>query len=87
MAELTGSKENIHAIVVNRIRSDTQLNMAQMEEMLGETPLVAITPMPELVFTATRMKTTAIATRPDSLTAQQFTKLATTLLDFEKQKK
>lgn len=87
LAELTGSKENIHAIVVNRIRSDTQLNMARMEEMLGETPLVAITPMPELVFTATRMKTTAIATRPDSLTTQQFTKLATTLLDFEKQKK
>jgi len=87
LADLTGSKQNIHAIVVNRIRSDTQLNMTQMEELLGQTPLIAITPAPELLYSATRMKTTAITTRPDSLTAQQFTKLATAMLDFEKQKK
>ncbi|MCX6038848.1 MAG: response regulator [Chloroflexi bacterium] len=87
LADLTGSKQNIHAIVVNRIRSDTQLNMTQMEELLGQAPLIAITPAPELLYSATRMKTTAITTRPDSLTAQQFTKLATAMLDFEKQKK
>jgi len=87
LADLTGSKQNIHAIVVNRIRSDTQLNMTQMEELLSQTPLIAITPAPELLYSATRMKTTAITTRPDSLTAQQFTKLATAMLDFEKQKK
>ena len=87
LADLTGCKQNIHAIVVNRIRSDTQLNMTQMEELLGQAPLIAITPAPELLYSATRMKTTAITTRPDSLTAQQFTKLATAMLDFEKQKK
>ncbi|MDP2993600.1 MAG: hypothetical protein Q8N46_00595, partial [Anaerolineales bacterium] len=87
LADLTGCKQNIHAIVVNRIRSDTQLNMTQIEELLGQTPLIAITPAPELLYSATRMKTTAITTRPDSLTAQQFTKLATAMLDFEKQKK
>jgi CheY-like chemotaxis protein len=86
LADLTGSKENIQAIVVNRIRSDTQLNMAQMEELLGQVPLIAITPAPELHYSATRMKTTAISTRPDSLTAQQYTKLAETMLEFEKQK-
>jgi nitrogenase subunit NifH len=31
------------------------------------------------------MKTTAISTRPDSLTAQQYTKLAEAILEFEKQ--
>jgi len=87
LADLTGSKQNIHAIVVNRIRSDTQLNMTQMEELLGQTPLIAITPAPELFYSATGMKTTAITTRPDSLTTQQFTKLAAAMLDFEKQKK
>jgi hypothetical protein len=32
------------------------------------------------------MKTLAIVSRPDSLTAQQFAKLAATVLDFEKKK-
>jgi hypothetical protein len=73
-------------VVVNRIRSDTQLTMSQMEEQLGQSPVVAITPAPELIYMATRMKTTAIASRSDSLTAQQFTKLAAFVLDFEKKK-
>jgi DNA-binding response OmpR family regulator/CO dehydrogenase nickel-insertion accessory protein CooC1 len=86
LADLTGSRQNIHAIVVNRTRSDTQLTMTQMGETLGQIPLVAITPAPELIYTAARMKTTAFAASPDSLTAQQFTKLADSILAFEKQK-
>ncbi len=85
LAELVGSRQNIHAIVVNRIRSDTQLNMTAVEALLGQPPLIAITPAPELIYTAARTNTTAIAARPDSLTAQQFTKLASIVLDFEKQ--
>jgi len=87
LADLTGGKQNIHAIVVNRIRSDTQLNMSQIEELLGQIPLIAITPAPELIYAATRMKTTVIANRPDSLMAQQFTNLAMEILGFEKQLK
>jgi CheY-like chemotaxis protein len=86
LADLTGERKNIHAVVVNRTRSDTQLTMAQMEEILGQTPLIAITPAPELIFTAARMKTTAFAANPDSLTNQQFTKLAESILTFEKLK-
>ncbi len=86
LADLMGGKQNIHAIVVNRIRSDTQLTMTQMEEILGKTPLIAITPAPELIYTAARMKTTAFAANPDSLTTQQFTKLAESMIVFEKQK-
>jgi CheY-like chemotaxis protein/MinD-like ATPase involved in chromosome partitioning or flagellar assembly len=83
IVDLTG-RENIHAVVVNRIRSDTQLNMTHMEELLGQTPLIAITPAPELLYAANRMRTTVVSDRPDSLTAQQFTKLATDILNFEK---
>jgi CheY-like chemotaxis protein/MinD-like ATPase involved in chromosome partitioning or flagellar assembly len=86
-AELTGSLKNIYPIVVNRIRSDTQLNMSQMEELLGQTPLIAITPAPELLYAASRMKTTVISNRPDSLTAQQFARLAAAMLEIEKQNK
>ncbi len=79
-------KENLKIIVVNRIRSDTQLTMAQIETQLGEIPAVAITPAPELIYLANRMKTTAIAARDDSLTIQQFAKLAAAVREQEKKK-
>jgi DNA-binding response OmpR family regulator/CO dehydrogenase nickel-insertion accessory protein CooC1 len=85
LADLLGSQQQIHPIVVNRIRSDTQLTMAQMEETLGQTPLFAITPAPELVYSATRMKTTVVDSSPESLTYQQFVKLAEVILGLEKQ--
>ena len=84
LIDLGVPKTNIKVVVVNRIRSDTQLTMPLMESQLGQTPVVAITPAPELIYMATRMKTIAIFSRPDSLTAQQFAKLAATVLDFEK---
>jgi CheY-like chemotaxis protein len=80
------SKTCIQVVVVNRIRSDTQLPLAQIEEQLGQSPVVAITPTPELIYLANRMKTLPIVARPDSLTAQQFTKLASAVLEFEKKK-
>ena len=79
-------KANVQVVVVNRIRSDTQLTMQEMENQLGQPPVVAITPAPELIYMATRMKTIAINSRPDSLTAQQFAKLAAAVLEFEKKK-
>jgi CheY-like chemotaxis protein len=86
LAELGVPPQQTVAVVVNRIRSDTQLNWAQVQEQLGKAPVVAITPAPELLFLASRMKTTALAARPESLTAQQFTKLAAGVLEMEKQK-
>ena len=62
------------------------MNWSQMEEQLGQPPIVAITPAPELFYMAERTKTTAIACQPDSLTTQQFTKLASAILEIEKLK-
>ena len=84
LVDLGVPRANLQVVVVNRIRSDTQLTMVQIEEQLGISPAVAITPAPELIYMATRTKTIPIASRPDSLTAQQFTKLAAAVLDFEK---
>ncbi len=86
LAELGVPVHKTVPVVVNRIRSDTQLNWAQVEEQLGKPPAVAITPAPELLYLACRMKTTALAARPDSLTTQQFAKLAAAVLEIEKQK-
>ncbi len=74
----------IMVVVVNRVRSDTQLTLSQIESQLGQSPVVSITPAPELIFQANRVKTTAIDSRPDSLTAQQFARLAAAVLNFEK---
>jgi MinD-like ATPase involved in chromosome partitioning or flagellar assembly len=86
LAEMGVPAQQTVPVVVNRIRSDTQLNWAQVEEQLGKPPVVAITPAPELLYLASRMKTTAMATRPDSLTSQQFSKLAAAVLEIEKKK-
>jgi CheY-like chemotaxis protein/CO dehydrogenase nickel-insertion accessory protein CooC1 len=84
LVDLGIGPEKILVVVVNRIRSDTQLSMSQIENQLDRSPVVAITPAPELFYLATRMKTTAIAARPDSLTAQQFATLAAAVQNFEK---
>jgi CheY-like chemotaxis protein len=86
LIELGISKGNIQVVMINRVRSDTQLSMPQIETQLGQPPVISITPAPELIFSATRMKTLAIISRPDSLTAQQFAKLAASVLDFERKK-
>ena len=79
-------KANIQVVVVNRIRSDTQLTLAQIESRLGQNFVISITPAPELIYEATRMKAPVSVARPDSLTAQQFAKLAAAVLGFEKRK-
>jgi CheY-like chemotaxis protein len=84
LVEMGVPKANIQIIVVNRIRSDTQLTLAQIESQLGESPVVSITPAPELIYQATRMKAPVSVARPDSLTAQQFAKLAAAVLAAKK---
>jgi len=86
LADLGFNKRTIQVVVVSRIRSDTQMNWSQIEEKLGQPPIVAITPAPELLYMAERSKTTAIACRPDSLTTQQYAKLASAILEIEKLK-
>jgi MinD-like ATPase involved in chromosome partitioning or flagellar assembly len=78
------ARKRIPLVIVNRIRSDTQLGLSQIENQLGQSPVVTITPAPELLYQATRSKTIAIAARPESLTAQQFAALATAMLNAEK---
>jgi CheY-like chemotaxis protein len=84
LADLGFNRRTIQAVVVSRIRSDMQMNWSQIEERLGQAPIVAVTPAPELIYQAERSKTTAFACRPESLTTQQFAKLASALLEIEK---
>ena len=86
LATLIGSKRNIHTVVVNRIPSITPVPMAQMEETLGQAPLLTIGPAPELFSVASSMKTTAVSCDPGSTTYQQFIRLAHDILEHGKPK-
>ena len=81
LVELDINKRHISPIVVNRIRSDTQMNVTQVQEKLDWVVPAAIMPFPELLYRAMQMKTTAVSYQPDSQTAQQFAKLAALMLE------
>ena len=87
LASVGVNKWNIQPVVVNRIRSEFQLTITQVEERLGQPSLAVITPSPELLSTGVRMGTNAVAVDPKNLFATQFAKLTSAVLDLEKQKK
>ncbi len=66
----------ISVVVVNRIRTGMQLSWSQVQEQLGRNISVIFTPAPELAYQASTNNTPMILQQPESLTAQQFTKLA-----------
>ncbi len=75
IAALGISKKNIHIVLNNRMRSDTQLPSSQVQTKLGHEIISTLTPAPELFVQATRMQTPAVVCQPDSLTTRQILKL------------
>jgi hypothetical protein len=69
------SKKNIHVVLNNRMRADTQLPSSQVQTKLGHEIISTLTPAPELFVQATRMQTPAVVCQPDSLTTRQILKL------------
>jgi len=70
------SGRKITPVLVNRIRSGVHLSWTQVQEQLG-TPIAGIfTPAPELAYQASSNNTPIVMHQPDSLSAEQFTKLA-----------
>lgn len=81
LVELDVNKRRISPIVVNRLRSDTQLSATQVQEKLDFTVPAVIMPFPELIYRAVQMKTIAVSYQPDTQTSQQFAKLASLMLE------
>jgi Flp pilus assembly CpaE family ATPase len=69
------NQKNIHAVLNNRVRSDTQLPSSQVQTKLDYEILTTLTPAPELFVQATRIQTPAVLCQPESLTTRQITKL------------
>jgi CheY-like chemotaxis protein/MinD-like ATPase involved in chromosome partitioning or flagellar assembly len=83
MAALGISKKNIHVVLNNRMRSETQLASSQVQTQLGHEIITTLTPAPELFVQATRMQTPAVVCQPDSLTARQIMKLVDFMIEQE----
>ena len=77
-------RKGITAVLNNRIRSEAQLPRTQVQEKLGHSISITVTPAPELFAQAARMQTPAILCQPTNITSQQFLKIADTILEHEK---
>lgn len=79
MSDLTANgigESRVKVVLVNRVRSGVQLSWSQVQEQLGRNIAIIFTPAPELAFQASMHNVPIVAQQPDSLTAQQFAKLA-----------
>jgi CheY-like chemotaxis protein/MinD-like ATPase involved in chromosome partitioning or flagellar assembly len=83
IAALGISKKNIHVVLNNRLRSDTQLPSSQVQTKLGHEIVTTLTPAPELFVQATRMQTPAVVCQPESLTTRQILKLVDAITERE----
>jgi len=66
----------ITAVLVNRYRSGVQLSWSQVQEQLKHNISVIFTPAPELTYQASVSGMPVMLHQPESLTTQQFQKLA-----------
>jgi pilus assembly protein CpaE len=79
ISDLVGSgigEGRITLVLVNRIRSGVQLSWSQVQDQIEHNVAVIFTPAPELAYQASEHNLPIVLQQPDSLTAQQFNKLA-----------
>lgn len=87
LLDLGIEKEKVLVILNNRMRSDLLLSTSKVQEKIDFPVEVTFTPAPELFFQATRKNTTAILEQPESLTTQQFQRLAKIIVENEAKEK
>ncbi len=80
-------KNRITAVLNNRVRSESQIAWTEVQKQLGHSIAATFTPAPELFLQASRLKTPAVLCQPESLTAQQVTKLVEQISEYETQEK
>ena len=66
----------ITVTLVNRIRSEMQMPSRQVQDRLGHAISVVFTPVPELAYQASTRNSAMVTIQRDTLTSQQFAKLA-----------
>lgn len=84
MAALNIDRTTINVVLNNRQRTEAQIPWAQVQEKLGHSVAITLTPAPELFLQAARLQTPAVMAQPTNMTSQQFLKLADAILEREK---
>jgi len=86
IVDLKFDLKNISVVLNNRMRSESQMKMSQVQEKLGHSIASTLTPAPEAFQQAVRLQTPAVICQPTNMTSQQFLKIADTLIEREKPK-
>jgi pilus assembly protein CpaE len=84
IADLKIDRKTISVVLNNRMRSEAQMQLSQVQEKLGHSVAATLTPAPEAFMQATRLQTPVVICQPTNMTSQQFLKLADTVLEREK---
>jgi hypothetical protein len=71
-------------VLNQRVRSEAQMPVSQVQEELGRPVTATITPAPELFMQASRMHTPAVLCQPTDAASQQFLNLADHILQRQK---
>lgn len=83
LVESGTDKNHIVAVLNNRVRTESQMPWAEVQEQLGHSIAATFTPAPELFAQASRLKTPAVICQPESLTAQQISRLVERISEHE----
>ncbi len=86
IAGLKVDRKTIGVVLNNRMRSESQLSLNQVQEKLAHTVISSLTPAPEAFSQALRVQSTVMITQPLSVTGQQFVRIADSILEREKAK-
>ena len=76
----------INVVLYNRVRSEFQIPVAQVQEQFKHGITIVFTPAPELIFQASKNNIPLVIQHPDNLTSQQFAKLADNIAKHVRQK-
>lgn len=74
------SQARVHLILLNRQRTNTQLSWTDVQEALDMEIATVITPAPDLAYRSREDHRPMIMLQPESLTAEQYSKLAALLI-------
>jgi len=84
IADLKIDRKSISVVLNNRMRSEAQMQLSQVQEKLEHSIAATLTPAPEAFVQATRLQTPSVISQPTNMTSQQFLKIADTILEREK---
>ncbi len=84
IAKLKIDRKSISVVLNNRMRTESQMQLAQVQEKLGHSIAATLTPAPEAFVQATRLFTPVVICQPTNMTSQQFLKIADAVLEREK---